>query len=56
MTMPEGMEPPDDIPSRREDPDGAQKPNNIPQNANFEKSPVFTIVDGGNYFTSVSEV
>ena len=56
MTRPEGMEPPDNMPARGDAPDGVQRPNKNPLNANAEKSPVFTIVDGGNYFTSVSEV
>lgn len=49
MTMPEGAEPPSK-------PDGMQRPNENPQEVNGEKSSVFKVENGGNYFNSVSAV
>ncbi len=49
MTMPEGEEPP----SR---PDGEFRPNGNMQETSGEKSSVFEIKSGGNYFSSVSAI
>ncbi len=65
MTMPEGAQPPDDMPTRGEmpegeeppsRPDGTVRPNGNMQQASGEKSSVFEIKNGGNYFNSVSVV
>lgn len=59
---PRGELPEDETPPQKPDgerpqmPDGAQRPDRNPQGAVGEKSPVFTITDGENYFNSVSAV
>lgn len=65
MTIPEGALPPEDMPTRGEipegenppsRPDGAIRPNGNMQEASGEKSSVFEIKSGGNYFSSVSAI
>lgn len=55
--LPEGENPPQ-MPDgeRPQMPDGAQRPDRNPQGAVGEKSSVFTITEGENYFNSVSAV
>lgn len=58
--MPEGFEPPEgfeDMPMKGERPDGMREPDKgFGQVGTAELSTVFTIKDGGNYFTSVTEI
>ncbi|MBP3696393.1 MAG: carbohydrate-binding domain-containing protein [Clostridia bacterium] len=58
--MPEGFEPPEgfeDMPMKGERPDGMRDPNKgFGQGGAAELSAKFAIKDGGNYFTSVTEI
>lgn len=58
--MPEGFEPPEgfeDMPMKGERPDGMRDPNkDFGQGGAAELSAKFAIKDGGNYFTSVTEI